>query len=466
MKCRQCGQDLGNADARCPKCGCNNSAEVLAQVLKDISKLRGMERMKDGKFLVSAFSDLAPKLKQERTMLDFFVRADGPNNLISCINKGADAMSLQITRTAGRMHNEFLTDLNMATSFCTTFASVVAPGIIVQQKAPATVENTSSNPQKDTLTGLSGEQLKPAFPQRSDRSKPAPTPASGTAAPTAPSTGGHRTSLFERLRSRSGSTPASVQSPSRNPATQPPKQQAVDYDAIASSLFSAQQSPSFSGSWQSSSKGGTSSQLLTLHPGDKLCFSTAYASSTGLLEWTVLEADFSTALLLLDGHQDLTKKMGGKLRSGIRSGNRIRYNQDNCETTWESCSLRAWLNSTFYDVCFAPEQQAAILECTLENSQILSSGMKDYGFTRDSVFLLSVEEYQRYKPLIDADQSNGGYASTGYDPWWLRTPGPDTQTTGVNDDGSLYRLPVFFELPLRAAIKINVALAAPYLRLR
>ncbi|MDR0222881.1 MAG: DUF6273 domain-containing protein [Oscillospiraceae bacterium] len=91
--------------------------------------------------------------------------------------------------------------------------------------------------------------------------------------------------------------------------------------------------------------------------------------------------------------------------------------------TWESCSLRAFLNNDFYGM-FSAEDQARIVETTLANSDYeLSDGTKVPGgnSTADKIFLLSAEEaeeYFKYSSDRKANAADGGEAS-----WWTRSIG-------------------------------------------
>ena len=67
------------------------------------------------------------------------------------------------------------------------------------------------------------------------------------------------------------------------------------------------------------------------------------------------------------------------------------YNVDYTDVTWETCSLRAWLNEDFYNSAFNAEEQTKIVCVTLENED------NPYGLifeedTQDKVWLLSINE--------------------------------------------------------------------------
>lgn len=67
--------------------------------------------------------------------------------------------------------------------------------------------------------------------------------------------------------------------------------------------------------------------------------------------------------------------------------------------TWEKCSLRTWLNDTFYNKAFNADAQAAILTTNVDNSK--NQGDSEYSTnggnnTMDKVFLLSYAEADRH----------------------------------------------------------------------
>lgn len=119
------------------------------------------------------------------------------------------------------------------------------------------------------------------------------------------------------------------------------------------------------------------------------------------------------------------------------------YNETFDETvTWETCSLRTWLNDTFLGAAFSPEEQALILTSAVDNSDRQDTAAmecKPGGVTYDRVFLLSFREAsevyftddmaRRCSPTVHA-VDNGAYSS-GECPtaegeettvWWLRSP--------------------------------------------
>lgn len=119
------------------------------------------------------------------------------------------------------------------------------------------------------------------------------------------------------------------------------------------------------------------------------------------------------------------------------------YNASNESATWESCTLRKWLNESFLNAAFSPEEQNRIL-----NSVVKADKNPDYSTpsgndTTDKVFLLSVSEVNKYlsndrdKRCVPTDfaKSNGAWKGAGYGTsyWWLRTPGNDLHNVSFLD---------------------------------
>ena len=107
------------------------------------------------------------------------------------------------------------------------------------------------------------------------------------------------------------------------------------------------------------------------------------------------------------------------------------YNTTWTVVTWESCSLRKWLNESFYFEAFSESERNSILETTVINKEYPQSGAKAGNTTKDKVFALSVEEVQTlfYSSATTRTtgtayaESKGLFVFNGKAGWWLRTPG-------------------------------------------
>lgn len=184
------------------------------------------------------------------------------------------------------------------------------------------------------------------------------------------------------------------------------------------------------------------------------------------IEWLVLARDGNKALLIS--------------RYGLDAQ---RYNKDTTSVTWETCTLRTWLNGTFYNKAFSSAEQAAILTTNVDNSKNQCySGWSTNGWknTQDKVFLLSYAEANKYFGVTYYNSSNtksrvaptayaiahGAWTSSsdktadsvnaGW--WWLRSPGSDQRSAAyVLADGSLYDLSVGSDsASVRPALWVNI----------
>jgi hypothetical protein len=165
----------------------------------------------------------------------------------------------------------------------------------------------------------------------------------------------------------------------------------------------------------------------------------------GYYKWRVLDVQGDEALIIT---KDVIEK---------RPYN-IGYLSD---ATWETCDLRKYLNSEFLQK-FTKEQQGLIVERTNHNPDNLWYGTKGGRDTRDKIFLLSIEEVDRYfgdsgdylnkrRKKYDNGKwianSDGYEFSNSYDDdrianygggacwWWLRSPGDISRSAALVDIG-------------------------------
>ena len=123
----------------------------------------------------------------------------------------------------------------------------------------------------------------------------------------------------------------------------------------------------------------------------------------------------------------------------IRKDDKLYNSKDftNYVSDWETCSLRQWLNKTFYNTAFSREEKMLIGTTFLENNS--PDGTWFGTDTGDKIFILSFDdvinsaygfdssksEFDEARKLKGTDYSKcqGVYISQGYPHWWLRTPG-------------------------------------------
>ncbi len=97
------------------------------------------------------------------------------------------------------------------------------------------------------------------------------------------------------------------------------------------------------------------------------------------IEWTVLDRQPDKLLLLSKYVLD------AKL-----------YNDVWAEVTWETCSIRNWLNTTFLDTAFSVNEQEWIFSSSMSNPENPRYHIAGGNPTQDSVFLLSYQEAYTY----------------------------------------------------------------------
>ena len=153
------------------------------------------------------------------------------------------------------------------------------------------------------------------------------------------------------------------------------------------------------------------------------------------IKWRVLSVDGDDAFLLADQNLDCQP-----------------YNEKNTNVTWETCTLRQWLNHDFYQNAFDSDEQSAVQTTTVVNEDNLYYGTEGGNNTSDKVYLLSLGEasnvvygfHEKYRNTETRESKNTEYAEEcGGSPWWwLRSPGDgsgyaaDVYDIGfVNDDG-------------------------------
>lgn len=156
------------------------------------------------------------------------------------------------------------------------------------------------------------------------------------------------------------------------------------------------------------------------------------------IEWTVLDKDGMSLLLISKQALDCQQ-----------------YNTSYTDVTWESCSLRKWMNGTFLNKAFNAEEQAQIQNTTVSADKNPEYNTNPGNATTDKVFLLSINEVEKYFNSDEARKcaptayakAQGAYTSDIYKTasgaatcwWWLRSPGYSQNYAAiVNYDGSVY----------------------------
>lgn len=141
------------------------------------------------------------------------------------------------------------------------------------------------------------------------------------------------------------------------------------------------------------------------------------------IEWLVLAKEENKLLLISD------KALDCQL-----------YNESNDDVTWETCSLRNWLNNTFLNEAFSPKEQKRIQSTNVSADKNPVWDTDPGKATTDKVFLLSINEVKKYfasdeermcaptaYAIENGVNTNDDYTKNGAATcwWWLRTPGDD-----------------------------------------
>jgi hypothetical protein len=159
----------------------------------------------------------------------------------------------------------------------------------------------------------------------------------------------------------------------------------------------------------------------------------------GKYDWRVLEIQGNKALLLADKVTHVN----------------VPYNEECSGVTWETCTLRKWLNSEFLIQEFTPWEQGSIALTSIQNESNQWYGTKGTNATSDKIFLLSISEVVKYfgdsGQLNNRPNKNMSYVDDNYNNiriaksiskgnaawWWLRTPGIGNHAAFVSYDGLL-----------------------------
>lgn len=108
------------------------------------------------------------------------------------------------------------------------------------------------------------------------------------------------------------------------------------------------------------------------------------------------------------------------------------YNEEYEDVTWETCTLRGWLNDEFINAAFTEEEKATIPTVTVTADANPDYSTDPGNDTEDRVFLLSINEANEYFSSDDERAcqptdyavANGVWESEfGNCWWWLRSPG-------------------------------------------
>ena len=186
-----------------------------------------------------------------------------------------------------------------------------------------------------------------------------------------------------------------------------------------------------SGIWALSNSTGSVkslSELESVSVGDHFTFGNYPQGANGEeqpIEWRVLAVENGRALVISEKLLDC-----------------VPYNETYTDVTWETCTLREWMNHDFISKAFSSNEQAKITTVTIQNPDNPKYGTSGGNATQDKIFALSVDEADKYfgsdedrmAAPTDYAKQQGCYVSDNYSLpngentgwWWLRSPGNDS----------------------------------------
>lgn len=145
----------------------------------------------------------------------------------------------------------------------------------------------------------------------------------------------------------------------------------------------------------------------------------AFGKYDGKIAWKVLERKDNELILLSD--HCIAKQA---------------YHDKNEAVTWENCTLRKWLNETFYQKAFSDKEKTQIIKTKIvndDNDAFDTKGGKD---TNDYVSLLSIQEVGTY--FKESSERSASFTDGNGTWWWLRSPGfEQNNASNVGDYGSI-----------------------------
>ena len=177
------------------------------------------------------------------------------------------------------------------------------------------------------------------------------------------------------------------------------------------------------------------------------------------IKWRVLSVDGDDAFLIADKNLDAQP-----------------YNKTTNNGTWETSTLRTWLNSTFLNNAFSESEQKAINCTNISNENnpfCMTEGGND---TTDSIYLLSISEASnpmygfndefrfadkaRTSENTDYAVTCGAYSYDGQGDFWLRTPGETNkdETSVLNTGyGDYTGLTTYYKKAVRPVLHLNIS---------
>lgn len=121
-----------------------------------------------------------------------------------------------------------------------------------------------------------------------------------------------------------------------------------------------------------------------------------------LIEWIILAKENNRALVISKYSLDCQE-----------------YNSEFVFITWETCTLRKWLNSTFLQKAFSHEEQQMILSTDVMTAS--RTDISSHNNSKDNVFLLNFTEAELYfGSNMSGEATAYAKAKGAGEYWWLR----------------------------------------------
>lgn len=183
------------------------------------------------------------------------------------------------------------------------------------------------------------------------------------------------------------------------------------------------------------------------------------------IRWRILSQDGDDAYVIADKVLDVKP-----------------YNEENTGVTWETSTLRTWLNGEFLNSAFTAEEQAVIAEQILANADNEEYDTEGGNDTKDKVYLPSIADMKNTAYGFSGDLSFDDQARLGKVTayakkqvlwergemvcemnrrWWLRSPGDSTDSAaGVDFYGSVITFGDYVNsssIGVRPALHLNLS---------
>lgn len=169
-------------------------------------------------------------------------------------------------------------------------------------------------------------------------------------------------------------------------------------------------------------------ELPFLHEDDEF-----YFGGLGRYRWNVLNINNGYIFAILSDRDKLQYKKKWK----NSDADLLTYNDTNAPVTWESCTLRKWLNETFIER-FSDKERELLAPTKVINRNNPFYGTSGGNDTVDKVFCLSIDELRYYcssdkkKKILSVDNMVN-------DAYWLRSPGKQQNEASISAATTNYK---------------------------